>query len=284
MKLSFAIILFMLTLKAYSQKPLTFPIVKDYYQFDWKSVSKEKDVPKSIKDFLIQHEELEDTILLRKSTHWLDLNNDGMDDAIYQGRSQGEGNVVYLFLNKGITFDTLVYDYQGVIKMEWENKKLKRLFITDWGCCSAYMYENKIYEFDFTQKNVVKNIYLSETVGEGDKPKIRLKTPLPVEVKERSKIRFSTQNDNKSINRWNGFTTKFPPKEDEEPKGTGNIMGTLQKGATGYAIGKTIRKGQEWWYVEINERFLPKDRIGYSYDSTHTKTIGWINGKYLKMK
>src|SRR5271154_4370510 len=74
-----------------------------------------------------------------QNCHVVDLNNDGLDDIIYTGSTGSEGSEVIVFLNTGKVFKKVLKQLQEVVKIEFRDNKLFRLYIRDTGCCDAWI-------------------------------------------------------------------------------------------------------------------------------------------------
>jgi hypothetical protein len=160
--------------------------------------------------------------------------------------------------------------------MEWKDKKLNKLFITDWGCCDDYVARNEIYSVHFNNVNTpaFMKIYQSVELYNGYRPKELLDRPFRFEVlNENYKLRSEPIIDDISYAAWD--------EEEGRKNGTGNVVGKLHKGAKGTAIAKSVdNTGREWWYVEIDEADLPKDHVLYIENKFTTRIRGWISSRY----
>ena len=264
---------------------ITFPISKDTSLLNWKAIEKkpsnlllDKFLIETTNEFEFYYQKDADFTYptvdsLKKCLHFIDLNNDGREDVIFEGQNGAEAQQVHVFINTNNGYKMTFSTMQGVIKMDFKNNKLSKLYIDDWGCCDAYILFHKIYEVTYTSSNlpVFKQIYQGACIEYGNQPKIFLDQPYRFEVlNEGYKIRYSPIIDDTSFERWSS----------EKP--AGNTIGKLPKGAIGTALGRSIDKtGREWLYVEIDEPFFPKNDILYLEEKFPTKLIGWISSRFI---
>ena len=173
---------------------------------------------------------------------------------------------------------------QGIVKVEWKDKKADKIYITNWGCCADYVVTNKIYQLKYQKSTPsFKKIYQSASVLREKKPSDLLENPIRFEIlNDDYKIRYAPVFDDSTLNEWD-LIIDTVAHTAIEGKGTGTVIGRLEKGTTGTAIGKKEDKsGRVWWYVEIDEKFIPKDKVVYFEDNFPTKIVGWISSRFVK--
>jgi hypothetical protein len=289
MKTLLTAIALLISTLSFSQEVLTFPVVSAAL-FQWKEVEKQmpkpiidkfiKDTPKEFQAYKRKDAEVAFLNLdsLRKVLHFLDLNGDGKEDVIFEGQSDGEANEVAIFIKTRQGYKKVFSTFQGVVKMEWENKALSRLYIDDWGCCDDYIERHMIYDVSYRQVGIPKftKVYQALSIHNGIKPDSLLEKKFAFEVlNEGYKMRSAPKIDDVSVQPWDNDQTK--------ETGSGNIIGRLLKGATGTALAKKLdNTGREWLFVQIDAAYFTKNDIFYVENKFPTKYIGWISSRFIK--
>ena len=276
-------------INCFSQQDLIFPIV-DASHFEWKNIEKkpaasevDKFIKSTPKEFQV-YKQKDPTITswnldsLRKDLHFLDLNGDGKNDIVFEGQSGGEGREIIIFINMGTSYRKVFSAFQEVVKMEWHDNRLTRLFIYDWGCCAEYLTRYMTYDVNYSQTNMptFKKVFQGLFFNEGIKPDNLLEKPFRFKVLiEGYKIRIAPIIDDTSYQIWTEDSTKDAL--------LGTTIGRLTKGATGTAIAKKQdNTGRVWLFVQIDELYLPKNNIFYLENKFPTKLLGWISSRFIK--
>jgi len=215
---------------------------------------------------------------LYKQLHAVDINNDGLDDIIFEGKYTGEGSLVQIFMNTGKLYKKVFEDRQGITKMEWDNRVLSTLWIEDWGCCADYVEFKKKYSIQFQPAgaSVFTQVYQAAEMFDGTKPDSLFADAFAFEVLNSDyKLRAQPVIDD---------TSMFPWQEGDTLRATGNYIGKLTEGSIGTALGKkTDITGREWWYVEIDEKYpLQKSAFYDNENKFPTKTRGWLSSRFLR--
>jgi hypothetical protein len=272
--------IFINSLTSYCQQDLYFPLSNE---FDWSKIEKQKSDLKAklIKDFPNEFEyyrqvrdigpNMKD---LDSCLHVIDFNNDRLDDLIFDGWSGGEPRLISIFINNGKSFDKVFTDYQGIHKMIFQDNKVSKLYIQDWGCCCEYIVRNKIYSVNNNSKL----------------PKIQLinqlqyieRTEFPVKYFDKP-IKFEVSNNNYKI--------RFSPVIDDTTEvgycgelRNGNWLGKIKSGTLGYALSeKSDTTGRIWWFVAI----VPDSQLSESLyfdikEESKSYKLGWISSRYVK--
>jgi hypothetical protein len=292
MKTILTAITILIAITSFSQENLFFPIArKETGFFDFTQI--EKKVTKTEVDHFIRNtpdqfpfykqEGDENTYhnldSLRKRLHFIDLNNDGLNDVLFEGENGGEATQVCIFICTGEHYKNVFSGFEGIAKMEWKDRKLSRLYIDNWGCCDEYLYYHEIYNVSYDKSNLpgFKKGSPGLSIQNGKNPDSLLEKPFRFEVQNKGyKIRTSPAIDDISLQPW-----------DDQPKAivTGNCIGKLSKGTSGTAFARMIDKtGREWLFVQIDEAYFPKNNIIFLDDNQPTKLIGWISSRYIKVK
>lgn len=270
----------------------TFPVIQDYAVYNWAAV--ETKMPKEKvnlfinafpKEFEMYRRESDiythDSLI--KSLHFVDVNGDGKDDVFFDGQSYGEPRLIELFIKTTQGYKKVFSEMQGIAKIDWEDHKIKRLYINNWGCCSDYQETNKIFELSFNQQGLpsFKQVYQSVTcyLMVAKRPDSLFEKPIRFEVlNENYNIRITPKIDESYIGPWNQGV------EDEKKLIKSNSIGRLPKGMIGTALGKkTDATGREWWYVEVDEQYKPDTAVFYLENKFPTRVIGWISSRFVKV-
>ncbi len=281
----------------YSQDTLIYPVFKKENAFSWQKI--EKKVPKVIVTKFIKDNaddfemygssdvSIEPIDSLYPHLHFLDLNNDGLNDVIFEGHNGGEAEEVEIYVATKKGYMIAFKDMQGIEKIDWENNKIKKLYIHDWGCCDDYDDFKKIYTVEFDDKGmpVFTQTFQGVTIDGAPQPDSLFEKQFRFQVlNDNYKIRSSPVIDDTSYQRWNTDSTA-----DATGNGYGNIVAKLSENAQGTAIGwHTDNTGREWWYVNIDTKYKPLKN--YLYDDGEyskankfpTKIIGWISSRFVK--
>lgn len=204
--------------------------------------------------------------------HFIDLNNDGKIDLIYNGFAGNESDRILIYIKKNQKY-TLVTDYFGeLIDLVFENKALKKILIDDYPCCAGVINQYETYEF-----NASSNEF---TIIEKVACYFRTKLPQQRTIG----FQFTTVNDNYRMR----FEPKINNKNDTELKrfeAIGNIIAEFPKGSTGLAVAEqTDKTGRIWWFVIMDAVNKPSSSIFYGGNNNELpfKTSGWMSSRYLK--
>jgi hypothetical protein len=215
---------------------------------------------------------------LKTRLHFLDLDGDHLNDVIFEGRSGGEPTLTQVYLRRGDGYKKVFSDLQGVMHLEWQNGRLYKLYIQNWGCCADVNIINKVYQLTYDKSSdpkftqVYQGCYVNMTVFPVD----TLQSPIRFEVlNDRYNIRYAPVIDDTSEQEYSDANHPSP----------GNIIGQLSKGATGTAFAKkTDATGREWWFVEIDEEYYPPSLVfpDAAQNEYPTKVAGWISSRFVK--
>jgi hypothetical protein len=231
-----------------SQRYVKFPIHHYDIHFDWEKI--EKHVSKLEIDKFIQDHPGDFEAYRQKNNvyspnidslyndlHCLDLNDDGKTDVIFDGESGGEPRVIEIFINYGSYYKKEFSSMQGIVDLDWQEGRLSRIYIRDWGCCDAYLEFHKIYNVSYDERNhaTFSQIYQSVAIYQATLPDSILETPLRFEILNQAyNIRSTPQKDDTSLQYWNNVLdtgARIVP---------GNSISKLVKGARGMTLAKAI--------------------------------------------
>jgi len=209
---------------------------------------------------------------LYKHLHVADINNDGLDDIIFEGRDTAEGGLLQIFINTGGQYVQVFENRQGVAGIEWKEKKINTLVVDDWGCCAAYLNFEKTFAVSFTKQNMPVFTLVNQTaaVFDGAAPDSLFTKPFAFAVTQKNCcIRTRPVVDSTGFGPW---------QTSDSMRGTGNITGWLPAGTRGNVVGKKAGStGIEWWYVEVDEKYPVAHSAYYDNDNKFpAKKRGWV--------
>lgn len=262
---------------------LFFPLKKWGARYNWKSIEIKDN---QLKSKLIRQNSKEFTYYMEKSEfgpkmkdlmtdlHVIDLNNDNLNDIVFDGYSGGEPFEIMFFLNDGNKFRKIFTGYQGITKIEFENKILSKVYMQDWGCCTEYLISNSIYSVN--SKNLdFELLSKSKYFIDSDLPNKYFKEPIEFCVKNNNyNLRLNPYiDDNSNSHGYEGQTIK------------GNIIGKLQMGTDGFALGeKKDSKGRNWWFVAIPSQSKIMNSLFYDSENETSYKLGWISSRFVEIK
>jgi len=260
-------------------------------RFSWAAVE-QRPTPEQLNTFLAQHRKDFPWFLdkpekydhrtvdsLKKRLHFIDLDRDHQPDVIFEGESGGEATMFTIYLNRSNTYKEVFSNEQGIIRMDWQDGRLHKLYIQDWGCCAENVNINKIFQLSYDAAGDPKfiQVYQGCSIKGTSLPDTLFEKAFRFEVINPAyNIRLAPVVDDASEQEWD---------VDGQPK-HGNIIATLAQGATGTALAKKIdATGREWWFVEIDEEYYPASSYAF-FNATHlefpTKISGWISSRFVK--
>jgi hypothetical protein len=261
----------------HAQSALVFPLPDSSQVFRWENIELPPDetvVDRFLKSNSIYFSAYKrkplNTDSLRKSLHFIDINNDDRTDIVFDGESNEEGRMVRVFINTGKSYKPVFSGDQGIVKMEWQNEKLSKLYMDDWSCCGDYQRTLKIYTVTYGKTNspVFKQVYQALTVNGAVMPDSILQKPYRITIAETgARIRTAPVEDDTSFQRWN----------IGQKKGSGNSFDRLPKGVKGTAVGYAKDStGAEWFYIELDAPYRPRTYIMYLDNKFPSRMIGWV--------
>lgn len=212
------------------------------------------------------------------SLHLIDLNKDGVDEIIFTGLSDEEGNRIAIFKKEKTCYTKIFSERQNLTEIIISKDRLY-FYISDPGCCAEYSTIHKIFKTDFNLSvDSFKQTYQSQIINGTKLPDSLFKKAIRFKVTlDAYKVRFESKFDD---------STKMFYDDMNEFKPSGNIIAKLPKNTAGNALGyMTDPSGTKWWFVEIDEKARLRN---VKYDRTDqtkkypTHIRGWINSKYIQ--
>jgi hypothetical protein len=212
------------------------------------------------------------------SLHLIDLNKDGVDEIIFTGLSDEEGNRIDIFKKEKTSYTKIFSARQNLTEIIIEKDRLY-LYISDPGCCAEYSTIQKIFKVDLNLSiSSFQQTYQSQIINGTKLPDSLFKKAIRFKVTlDAYKVRFEPKFDD---------STKMFYDDMNEFKPSGNIIAKLPENTAGNALGyMTDPSGTKWWFVEIDEKAQLRN---VKYDRTDqtkkypTHIRGWINSKYIQ--
>jgi hypothetical protein len=221
-------------------------------------------------EYLASGPDLEDKML--DYFHFIDLDDDGDLDLLFDGWSGGEPMCIRIFNNKNGEYNEVFTAYQKITDLTFEDNKLSKLSVYDPGCCASYIEFDEDYEF-MLHKDTFQYTLVNRTA-------FLFPTEKPVEFLP-DVIDFEVQNE--------PYYLRLTPNIDTaaqvfaEDLQSGNIIATFRKGTKGKAYAeKSDNTGRVWWFVEIDAADKPIHSFFYDIDEKPTRLKGWMSSNYLK--
>jgi hypothetical protein len=267
------------SLVSFAQEDLFFPLKNE---FSWSGIEKPnkvlktrfiKNSPKEFEYYRQNDKNFPSLKDLDSCLHVFDINDDGLDDILFDGW-YFETNIIQIFLNNGKTFNKVLSEFQGIVKMIIENNKVSKIYIQDWGCCCEINTINKVFSVNYNS-DIPKFELLNQQ-------KFLHVFELPDKYLDKP-IKFSVLNNNYNI--------RFAPiiddstEIDECEQFIGNVIGKVQNSAEGYCLAqKTDSTGRIWWYVAFKPETKIKSVFKYysKYEPKEYK-LGWISSRFVKI-
>jgi hypothetical protein len=212
------------------------------------------------------------------SLHLIDLNKDGVDEIIFNGLSDEEGNRIAIFKKEKTSYTKIFSARQNLTEIIIAKDRLY-LYISDPGCCAEYSTIQKIFKADLNLSiSSFQQTYQSQIINGTKLPDSLFKKTIRFKVTlEAYKVRLEPAFDDSSKKDYDDMN-EFKP--------SGNIIAKLPNYTIGNALGyMTDPSGTKWWFVEIDEKARLRN---VKYDRTDqtkkypTRRKGWINSKYIK--
>jgi hypothetical protein len=206
------------------------------------------------------------------------LNKDGVDEIIFNGLSDEEGNRIAIFKKEKTSYTKIFSARQNLTEIIIAKDRLY-LYISDPGCCAEYSTIQKIFKADLNLSiSSFQQTYQSQIINGTKLPDSLFKKAIRFKVTlDAYKVRFEPKFDD---------STKMFYDEMNEFKPSGNIIAKLSKNTAGNALGyMNDQSGTKWWFVEIDENARLRNAKYDRTDQTKkypTKIRGWINSKYIQ--
>lgn len=274
MKILIPVIFVLIELSSFSQDFNHFDFEK---RFDWSSYEHvSAEILKS--NFKVLKEkpypELKHLLDNKDKFHLVDIDNDQVNEVIYNGWNGGEGEMVVIFkLSKNQLVE--VQNFYGRILAKRKNEMNQtQLLVLDYSCCAGYV--DHLQTFDFNPKTNLFEIQSAlAKINHTDIPEVWLE-PFRFEIQKTPyNLRYSPEILKVAVQ----DSPFYDPIKGE------NIAAIFQAGDKGTVYAEsTDNSGRVWWFVVMDE--MPKSGEVIYYDGNNDfknyQPIGWMSSKFLK--
>lgn len=208
--------------------------------------------------------------------HTLDLDNDGLDDIIFDGQTGGELREILIFLNKGSSFVKVFSDWQRILNWHFTDDVLSEISIVNWGCCAETNTTSNFYKVTNPNNSLTFTLlktfqYIEDTV-------------LPDKywpIKKNIKI-LNNDYNLRSSPVVNDTTTFYYQGEPT----IGNSVGKIKKDALAIALAdSTDDTGRIWYFVAVYPEYKLKETLFYDADEKSKRyKCGWLSNRFVEIK
>lgn len=245
--------------------------------FSWKNIEKKN--PSVIEKFieLTPSEDFDyyqESDELAKVLHTVDLNNDKLDDVIFEGQVSEEEDAVIIYMNKGTSFKKEFSKDQHILHIKFDKGVLSAIAIEDEGCCGEVITRDQFYEVkpksngDLHFKLLESFEYLQET----ELPETYWPATKDVRVQhDKYKVRSAPVIDDSTSH------------ADDE--GVGNVIGLLPQYAEAMAMAEaTDATGRVWYFVAVYPGYPLTNTPFYEpKDGLISYKCGWISSRFVEV-
>lgn len=247
-------------------------------KFSWEQF--EKNNPTIIQEFMVKNinfylDGIYSPIEFMKKLHVVDVNNDGLDDVIFEGMNGGEPQEIYIFLNQGNSFKNVFHGQQTFNEMIFENGILKEIRLSDWDCCAGYLKRNKWIDVSHKNGELTFNEYRVFEYTDN--------TVLPSEYWSNPK-KIKTLNDN--------YNMRYAPEINDTTENyitfelhLGNSVAKIPKNTEALAIAEsTDSTGRIWYFVAIPPKYELRETVFYDdEEKADNYRCGWISSNFIEV-
>lgn len=215
----------------------------------------------------------------KNSFHFVDLDGDGLLDLIYEGQSDGEPNIVEMYLNKKKKFEKVFSDYERLTDLAFQNKKLVYFVIDNYGCCAEVVNFERHFLVD---ENFKCRLIIQRAILEG--MKVGNEGFIHPDGYFDQPIKFRILNSGYALRYAPEISDSTPPEVYMAKDSTkGNILALYPAGYHGIAWGyKKDTTGREWWLVEMEPAVFLPFNVYYDYDDKLTHYYGWMSSRFVE--
>ncbi|MDD2983014.1 MAG: hypothetical protein PHQ74_06470 [Crocinitomicaceae bacterium] len=210
--------------------------------------------------------------------HLVDIDNDQINEVIYNGWNGGEGEMVVIFkLSKNQLVE--VQNFYGRILAKRKNEMNQtQLLVLDYSCCAGYVDHLQTFDFNLQtgQFEIVKAIVkLTDT----EIPKERIESKRFEVLNTPYYLRHSPE----FVSGISDIDFEFKPLVGQNIGQ--NIAAIYQKGDQGTVYSETTDStGRVWWFVVMDSKPDFKNMLFYDGNNEFDdyQPIGWMSSKFLK--
>lgn len=206
--------------------------------------------------------------------HLVDIDNDNINELIYNGWSGGEGELVIIYKRINHKYIKQQVFFGRILDLKKSSTGIE-LVVLDYSCCAGYVDHVEVFRYNFVSKQF-------EIIN--DIAKLR-ETEIPSQLIK--PIRFEIVNTPYYLRYSPEILTDLDKAYlDFDPIEGQNIAAIYEAGDRGIAYAEsTDSTGRIWWLVIMDQ--LP-DNDKYLYyegnnDYEYYRPVGWISSKYLKI-
>lgn len=275
MKILIPVIFVLIQLSCFSQDFNYFDFEK---RFDWSPYEQvSTEILKS--NFKLFEEkpysELQHLLDNKDKFHLLDIDNDQVNEVVYNGWNGGEGEMVVIFKLTDNQLVEVENFYGRILAIRKNEMNQTRFIVYDFACCAGYV--DHLQTFDFNPKTNLFEIQSAlAKINYTDIPEVWLE-PFRFEIQKTPyNLRYSPE-----ILKVRAQDSPF-----YDPIKGENIAAIFQAGNKGTAYAESIDStGRLWWFVAMDE--MPKSGEVIYYDGNNDfenyQPIGWISSKYVEI-
>lgn len=247
------------------------------YSYNWKQEGFQTIGEKSFQTIFptIQHlpwHDLETAFENIDKYHLIDIDNDNVDEIIYNGYSGSEGEMVLILKQIDNKYSIIQTFFGRIVNIEKEND-FQNLTVLDYSCCGGYVDHIQFFKYDADLNNYIIGRDLAKLeIMADDASYVK---PIKFEVvRDQYNLRFNP----KIVPNLNSANYDFDLIQNQ------NISAIYSKGATGTAIAENIDEtGRIWWLVIMNDNYLIQSIFYEGNNECYSyQLIGWMSSKYLK--
>jgi hypothetical protein len=274
--ISILIILFCLQVKSQDFRYINSPCKPDWYVWEQKKMSK-KNLIDNYQHFSgLPYKTIDQILQVKDQFHFIDFDNDGINEIIYNGFSGSEGEIIVVFQDRSNSFIESQKFWGRICNILLDTLPGCILKVYDYTCCGGYVSHLETFVYD--EINDLFDLIASTANNDETVKPVDFINPIQFTVLNTPYyLRFSP----KIVTRLPNGHFDFDPIEGQ------NILGVYKSGDTGTAYAKSIDKeGREWWYVVMDKKPDKQPYLFYEANNKTTdyKVIGWMSCRFLKIK
>lgn len=268
------LLILLISLNSFSQDFSYFDFEKTFDWSPYEHVS--TDILKSNFKVLKEkpHSELIDLLEKKDKFHFIDIDNDQVNEIVYNGWNGGEGEMVVVYkLIKNQLVEVQKF-YGRILSIRINEMNQTRFIVYDYSCCAGYV--DHLQTFDFNSKTKLFEIKSAiAKINQTDIPDTWLE-PFRFEIQKTPyNLRYSPEI----------LKVQIRDSPFSDPIKGENIAAIYQAGDKGTVYAEsTDSSGRVWWFVVMDA--MPKSGEVVYYDGNNEfknyQPVGWISSKYVE--